>query len=179
MESVKHYNYLGLIFSSRLSWSPAKRNLAAKGIKSLYSIQSVIRKLGGFSVANAFKLFDSIVVPVVCYGSEVWGFELSECIERVQLKFCRFLLGVNSNASNQAVLGECGRLPLCCFYFKRCVTFWLKLLEMDEHRYPKACYNMLKRLDDAGRITWATYIKKLLFRYGFGVVWIEQQVGNT
>ena len=36
VETVKHYNYLGLIFSSRLSWSPAKTNLATKSIKALF-----------------------------------------------------------------------------------------------------------------------------------------------
>ena len=130
------------------------------------------------STSNAFKIFDTVVVPAICYGSEVWGYEYSETIERVQLKFCRYLLGVNSSVSRHAILGECGRLPLCCIYFKRCISYWIKLLGMENNRYPKACYNMLKSLDDAGRNTWASHIKKLLFRYGFGTVWIEQQVGN-
>ena len=179
VESVKHYNYLGMLFSSRLSWSPAKSNLAAKATKALHSIQVVIRRFGRMSIANSFKLFDTIVVPVLCYGSEIWGHEFSENIERVQIKFCRFLTGVNSSVNKQAVLGECGRHPLCIFYFKRCISYWLKLIEMENTRYPRACYLMLKRLDDAGRVTWVTSIKNLLFRYGFGIVWLEQQVGNS
>ena len=49
---------------------------------------------------------------------------------------------------------------------------------MEENRYSKACYLMLKKLDDAGRITWASSVKNLLFRYGFGIVWFEQQIGD-
>ena len=69
--SVKHYNYLGLIISSRLSWSLAKTELAAKGKKALTQIQIVIKKHPFMSMQNAFKLFDSCVVPVLCYGAEI------------------------------------------------------------------------------------------------------------
>ena len=42
----------------------------------------------------------------------------------------------------------------------------------------KHCYLLLKSLDDVQRISWATHVKNLLFRYGFGYVWIAQEVGN-
>ena len=126
VETVKHYNYLGLLISSRLSWSPAKTNLASKGVKALFPIQTVIRKLGGLALNDAFKLFDSVVVPAICYGSDIWGFEYSDAIEQVQLKYCTFVLGVISSANKQVLLGECDILPLCCVYFKR-IAYWLKI----------------------------------------------------
>ena len=49
---------------------------------------------------------------------------------------------------------------------------------MDNSRYPKACYEMLRKLDEAGKTNWVTKIKQLLMRYGFANVWFEQQVGN-
>jgi hypothetical protein len=50
---------------------------------------------------------------------------------------------------------------------------------MQDHRYQKQCYRMLKGLDDGGRVTWATKVKNLLFKYGFGFVWLSQEVGNV
>ena len=38
---------------------------------------------------------------------------------------------------------------------------------------------MLYNLDCAGRTTWATNIKQLLFKYGFGFVWISQNIGDS
>ena len=64
-------------------------------------------------------------------------------------------------------------------YHKRCVKYWLKLIEMDQNRSPLACYKMLKDLDDQGRRTWATDIRNMLYRYGFGHVWMNQGVGDT
>ena len=37
---------------------------------------------------------------------------------------------------------------------------------------------MLKSLDDAGRKSWASNIKHLLFSLGFGYLWIAQEVGH-
>ena len=51
-------------------------------------------------------------------------------------------------------------------------------MNMENTRYPKQCYEMLKQLDTAGRHTWATCIKDLLYLYGYGYVWIAHDVGN-
>ena len=75
-------------------------------------------------------------------------------------------------------LSECGRLPLCMSYMTNCIKYWARLLRLEISRYPKQCYNLLFQLDDIGRQTWATKIKDLLFRFGFGYVWIVQDVGD-
>ena len=75
-------------------------------------------------------------------------------------------------------LGECGRLPLCTSHMPICVKYWLKLIRMENTRYPKSCYEMLWQLDSIGRYTWATNIKNMLYLYGFGYNWIAQDVGN-
>ena len=38
---------------------------------------------------------------------------------------------------------------------------------------------MLKSLDEAGRVTWATKVRNLLCRYGFGYAWYSQEVGKA
>ena len=61
----------------------------------------------------------------------------------------------------------------------RCLSYWIKLLRMENYRYPKQSYLMLKRLDESGKTTWASHIKSMLFRFGFGYIWISQDVGNS
>ncbi|KAH3692568.1 hypothetical protein DPMN_193116 [Dreissena polymorpha] len=43
---------------------------------------------------------------------------------------------------------------------------------MEDQRYPKNCYLMLRKLDTDGKATWATGVKQLLFENGFGFAWI-------
>ena len=77
------------------------------------------------------------------------------------------------------VLGECGRLPLYVEYHCKAVKYWTKLIHMPIHRYPGNCYKMIKSLDDIGRETWASSVKQLLYLYGFGILWVTQEIGDT
>ena len=60
----------------------------------------------------------------------------------------------------------------------KCVKYWLKLIQMPVNRYPHVCYNMSRSYDDSGTITWATHVKMLLHKYGFGHVRLLQGVGD-
>ena len=126
-----------------------------------------------FLKQQSMTLFDKFIKPVLLYGAEVWGYEVSEYIESIQVKFCKRLVGVRSNTSNSAVLGDCGRLPLSVIYMCKCIKYWFKLQHMSPERYPKQAYLCLKQLDDIGRHTWAENIKNLLNIFGFGHVWLE------
>ena len=50
---------------------------------------------------------------------------------------------------------------------------------MSSHRYPRQTYNMVRSLDESGRITWVTHLKQLLFQFGFGYAWLANEVGDT
>ena len=54
---------------------------------------------------------------------------------------------------------------------------------MPNTRYPKACYEKLKNLDDGNRLTWVTSVKYdfsqiLLNKFGFNYIWFSQYVDN-
>ena len=61
----------------------------------------------------AFKIFDSRIVSISLYGSEVWDYESRNQIGNIFcLRLCKFVLSVGQSANSAAVLEECGRLPL-------------------------------------------------------------------
>lgn len=142
-------------------------------------LKKLIRKCGGLDTAVEFDLFDKMILPILLYGAEIWGFERASEIEKVHAKFCKYVLGVPTQTSTLAVLSETGRVPLYVYYFKRCITYWLKVVSLPSHRFPYACYSMLYVLDQNGRKTWATYVKQLLYKYNFHEVWDQQGVANT
>lgn len=60
------------------------------------------------------KIFDTVVTPILAYGSEVWevdhnGKLENDPIESVQMKFIRWLLGVNKFCSSNVCRSEVGR----------------------------------------------------------------------
>ena len=50
---------------------------------------------------------------------------------------------------------------------------------MPNDRLPKHAYGMLYGLDQNCKNTWASDIKYVLNRTGFGYVWISQTIGNV
>ena len=83
-----------------------------------------------------------MVVPILLYGAELWGYEQINLIENVQSQYCKYLLKLSVSTANVSALGECGRYPLYVKYLK-CIRYWIKLLHMTNDRYPKHAYDML------------------------------------
>lgn len=178
VQTTSVYKYMGLLCTPSLSWHAAQEKLAMQAQKAVYSIYRYQRIYGNFTLSQLFSLFDALIKPILCYGAQIWGYKYVAEIENIQTSFCKRYLNVKKSTNTCIVLGECGRMPLCYHYYIICIKYWCKLLTLPDHRYPKRCYLLLKRLDEAGRTTWATYVKQLLFQYGFGYVWLSQDFGN-
>ena len=53
---------------------------------------------GGLPPNMAFNLPEKLVVRVLCYGFEIWGYERPENIARSHNNSCKGILGVSYNA---------------------------------------------------------------------------------
>lgn len=177
LEVVSQYKYLGLLFTPKLSWAKATKTLSLQAEKALFNFYKFNCNFK-LPVTKAFQIFDKMILPILLYGSEIWGYTVRQDIEKVHLLFCKRLLGASTNTSDLAVLGETGRLPLHVHYYVRCIKYWLRILNMSCDRIPKNCYSMLYKLDQVERKSWVSNIKEMLYKYGFGIVWLEQGVGN-
>jgi len=92
------------------------------------------------------------VLPILCYGAEIWVYERTEHIVHVQLKLLKRVLRVNNTTSNLTVLAECGRYPLHVNYFTNCIKLWLKIISMNDNRLVKQCYIMDYNVHEMGHI---------------------------
>ena len=121
-----------------------------------------------------------MILPILNYGSEVWGFGQANSIERIQLQFCKKLLGVKINTQNDFIYGELGRTSCQIKRFVRIINYWFKLLDSHETKYVKIVYNlMLQDLERfPNKVNWASLLCDLLRSLGFYEVWLHQGVGN-
>ena len=87
---VSFYKYLGIHFTPKLIWPKTNDVLSLQASKAVFKIFQYQHQFGQFCKNDFFKKsFDSIVKPILCYGSEIWGYEYSQKIEKVQIKFCK------------------------------------------------------------------------------------------
>ena len=63
------------------------------------------------SFAMTFK-FDELILPILLYGCEVWGFEDLSHIKMFHSKFLRAILNVNQFTRNCMIYGETGRTKI-------------------------------------------------------------------
>ena len=179
VDVVSFYKYLGIYFTLKLIWSKTKDVLALQASMAVFKIFQYQYQFGQFCPKDIFKLFDSIVKPFLCYGSEIWGYEYSQKIEKVHIKFCKRYACLHQNTADYFVLSECGRYPLAVIYMTQCVKYWVRLTQMRNYRYPKQCYNMLRSLASSGKINWASNVRLLLYKHGFGYVWEADTIGDA
>ena len=86
------------------------------------------------------KLYESLVLPVVHYGSAVWGHQQYSSINSVHNKACRYFLGVNKYTANAAVQGEMGLDPPIVNQHLSIVRQWCRLVNMDGSRLNKKIF---------------------------------------
>ena len=125
-----------------------------------------------------FKIYDAQILPVLRYGSEIWGYHRFDAIEKAHLFACKRLLNVGFQTPNAMVLGDLARFPIFILTAVRCIKFWLRILRLPEERLTKKAYNMLIHLQENGKKTWTFHVMQLICTNGFGEVWFQQGVGD-
>ena len=68
-------------------------------------------------------LFDKLVTPILLYGSEIWAYENNDIIEKLHLRYCKYILSVNKSTTSSMVYGELGRYPLNIEYHQDVFNF--------------------------------------------------------
>ena len=82
LKIVNHYKYLGIIFSTGLTFSYALKDMSGRARKGALGILRLMRRLGEQCPKLFFKLFDCQIQPMLTYGSEVLGImvEITEIV---------------------------------------------------------------------------------------------------
>ena len=73
LESVNGYKHLGLMMSPKLHLSIVIQTLRKQAEKVVLGIKLLGNKCGTHPKYIGFQMFDSKVLPILCYGSEMWS----------------------------------------------------------------------------------------------------------
>jgi hypothetical protein len=118
-----------------------------------------------------------MVLPILTYGYEIWGFHNSPDIERVYLKFLKQILGVRQQTTNIAVYGELGKFPLSVIRNIRIIKFWSRIRKTPGTPMYKIMY--LKDHNDNLVNAWTLNVKRLLNSLGLQYLWDPNIVLNN
>ena len=137
---VKFYKYLGIVLNEFLDYAYTAAMVAKSANRALGLLIAKTKCIGGLPLTCFEKLYNSIVLPVIHYGSAVWGSKDFSCINSVHFRACRFIMGVGKNTSNAAVLGDTGLLPPFIDQWICITRYWCRIVNMSNTRLNKKIF---------------------------------------
>ena len=121
----------------------------------------------------SIELFNQLVVPVLTYGCEVWGFSDLNQMEILQRKFIKTILCLNNRTPNNMVYGESGEYPLSCIVNMRMINFYMRLVNGKQSKLSCILYKVSRKQEEYFGLTykWLDHIKHILANIGLYNVW--------
>ena len=107
---------------------------------------------------------------MLTYGSEIWGYENIDILEKVHVQFCKLLLDLKTSTPNAMVYGELGRYPLTVKL--KILSFWSKLIDGKQSKLSSLIYKLLYlKTHGNNTFSWISFVKSILDDCGFSNVW--------
>merc|ERR1712179_26199 len=123
VDVVDKYVYLGTTISYNGKYTKAIEKQVLQAQRALFVIKSK-KEMYDLPIDIVFDLFDKMILPILLYGSEIWGHEDTKSIEIFYRKFLKYILRLNKQTNNCMVYGEAGRKPLSITIESRMICFW-------------------------------------------------------
>ena len=137
IEQVQSFRYLGLHFHSSGSISHLISPMKAKAAGSWAVVQRRHSQLQcGATVNLKLQLLQSILVPSIHYGCELWGMhsprdaaanKARAGLEQMYAQFLRYICAMRPNTPNAMLLTELGLSSLKVFWWEHTLKFFNKL----------------------------------------------------
>ena len=144
IRQVKEFTYLGTIFTPNGRFKNNNFNLKKKAMKALFSIRKSILEEKMVTPVLCLKLFDVLIIPILSYGSEIWGSEISNddnCLEKLCISYYRFILGVSKCTPLAGIRGELGRFPIRILLTMSVLKYWFRLTCLPKNDILKKALN--------------------------------------
>lgn len=123
-----------------------------------------------------------MIASTLLYASEIWGLRYLEHLETTQTKFIRRLLGLGNFTANYLIRLEAGRPRLAVKVIAAAIRLWTKILDMDDSRLPRQCYDVLREMDrtsPSSQYNWVTQFRSLLEVNGLSHIWNSHSPSTT
>ena len=174
VELVKSYVYIGTTISFNGKFTEAIEKQINQAHRALFVIKSKKEKFN-LPIDIVLDLFDKMILPVLLYGCEIWGFQNLENIEIFYRKFLKYILKVNKRTTNCMVYGETGRTPLNVIIETRMVCFWHKISTGLNTKLSYRLLYLLNKLNEQTQYSspWMKNIEQTLNSCGMRNIWLN------
>ena len=176
IEQVRQFKYLGTVVRSikrrnQDIFSENSSFICTKARKATFSIQKKVKFFKLLPPEIRFEIFDTLIKPILTYGSDVWGINKTALheLDKSFLNYIRCVLCVKSTTSNIIVFGECGKFPPSMYCHVNVLCYMHRLLKMQYGQVVKSVFDSLHKLNNQGFHTWVSKAYELGQLYGIDI----------
>jgi hypothetical protein len=177
LEVVSEFVYLGLKLNYNNKWHVAQKDLYNRASKAMFVLVKKCNE-NMLPVDLIIDLIDKTVLPVLTFGCEIWGSEMSDIVLKLQLRFYKFILKLRLSTPSMMVFGETGKYPISVVIKTRMLCFWFKLCNNCENngKFSNIIYNCLLSLYRQGvhKNKYLCSIELILNELGLSGYWLNQ-----
>ena len=152
-----------------------RKHIAEQARKALYYLYTRINNLH-LPIDLQIKLFDQTIVPILTYGSEVFGFENIQILERIHTEFLRNITKTKKSTPHYMLLAELGRYPIEIVIESRMTGFWARIVSGKESKLSYILYKILRHTPNF-QSKWVNFVKKIFDDTGKPDIWLNE--GNA
>ena len=166
IETTRQYKYLGFLVTPSGEINSGLKDLKDRALRAFYKLKKKMGIAFRRHPTTSIKLFRSLIEPILLYASDFWGIlkmPTNNPIENFFMSFCKQLLGVQKQSTNDGVLLELGQFPLLLLAKKRAIKNWVRMatntncneIVFDSYQYSSTEHlswteNMEKMLSEIG-----------------------------
>ena len=180
LEVVSDFLYLGIRLNYNNKMRVAQKDLYDRASRAMFSL---LKKCNTKNIPLdiMIDLFDKLILPIITYGCEMWGFGNNDLVRKLQLKYYKIVLKLRQSTPSQMIFGEIGKHPLDVTIKNRIMNFWFRLVEPQNNRKLSAIvYKCLYQMYKHGihESLYVKNIRKCLIDAGYPYLWETHDVSH-
>ena len=163
IDVVEDYVYLGTTFNYNGIFNKAKAKQVLQAKKANFSLSTKTRELN-LAVDTFKELFERLIIPILLYGSEIWGYENTNHLQIMYNNVMRRFLKLHKSTPMNMLIGELGMKEIAEYIDNRMLNFWCNVATGEEGKISTSLYKWIKVLHDKNiyKSPWLDKIKSLL-----------------
>ena len=166
------YKYLGVILDEHLTFQECIQTLSDSAGRALSSIISKFKTYKDAGYNTFTKLLNSGVLPILDYGSNIWGASKTKTANLVLNKAARYILGTHRYSPNAVLYGDTGWLTDKYRRYQSLLRYWNKLIAMSNSRLTKKIFNWEYEQNNK---SWCCELKVIFNMIDMGQIYESQQ----
>ena len=178
IEVTKQYKYLGAIFSSESClFNKHLDGSLSSALKASFKVLKFCKCLGQVPPIVAMKLFNSLVLPIILYGCEIWFPLINQTLRTklnvFQMKNMKSILKVKQSTANLCVYGDLGEYPIDQKIICKTIKYWIRIVNLPKDNIVKQMYTVLEGLHHIGHKTWVSQVKDIMEKAELAELWTD------